>query len=76
MGKRQTPNQYTTLRDYLLQGHSITSMEAFELFGITRLSAKIFDLRKAGYDVQSKTELSVTRYGTKCYYSRYYIPKF
>jgi hypothetical protein len=36
---------------YLQAGNTITSMEAFEKFQATRLSAIIYDLRKAGYDI-------------------------
>lgn len=30
---------------------SITTMEAFSLYGVTRLSARIWELRKAGHNV-------------------------
>jgi hypothetical protein len=51
--------------------HSITSMEAFQKFGATRLSAVIFELRKRGYDITSIPEESVNRYGEDCKYVRY-----
>lgn len=41
--------------DYLKSGHSITCREAFDMFGLIRLSAVIFELRKAGYDIRSQT---------------------
>lgn len=34
---------------HLQENENISSMEAFELFGATRLSAIIFNLRKYGY---------------------------
>ena len=44
---------------------SITSMEAFHKYNITRLSAKIFNLRKDGYDIgmQWETSPNGARYG-------------
>lgn len=48
----------------------ITSMEAFE-FGITRLSAVIFDLRGLGYDIESVPQKCKNRYGHTTNYVRY-----
>lgn len=52
---------------------SITSMEAFELYGATRLSAIIFNLRKRGYEISTKTECITDRYGHPCNYARYIL---
>ncbi len=46
-------NQTQAVRDYLVAGNGLTSLEAIEKFGCTRLSAKIFDLRKKGYAIES-----------------------
>ena len=56
-----------------LQEHgSITSMEAIQLFGATRLSAIIYNLRhKEGYDIVSDFEIVKTRYGVKTQIVRY-----
>ena len=51
--------------------HSITSMEAFQKFGATRLSAIIFDLREYGYNIVSIPEESLNRYDEPCRYVRY-----
>lgn len=40
---------------HLKQKGAITSWEAIQEYGITRLSAKIFDLRKDGYKIKSTT---------------------
>jgi hypothetical protein len=44
---------YTVLK-HLLDKGSITSMEAFSEYGITRLSAKVFDLRGLGVDINTR----------------------
>lgn len=63
--------QTSMLLKHLKQYGSITSMEAFELYGITRLSAKIFCLREQGYDIQTKSKTYTNRYGRKVAYARY-----
>lgn len=52
---------------------SITSMEAFELYGATRLSAIVFSLRKKGYDITTEEESCVDRYGHVCSFARYVL---
>tara|TARA_R110002153_G_scaffold19728_2_gene67577 strand:+ start:400 stop:648 length:249 start_codon:yes stop_codon:yes gene_type:complete len=36
---------------FLQEGNSITSLDAFRFWGITRISAHIHSLRKAGFDI-------------------------
>ena len=43
--------QCELIMDYIKSNGSITSMEAFSKLGVTRLSARIFDLRKAGENI-------------------------
>lgn len=52
---------------------SITSLDAIRLYGATRLSAIIFNLRKKGYDIQTQTEVTKDRYGHSCNYARYIL---
>lgn len=55
----------------LRSGRTITSIEAFDNFQCTRLSAIIYDLRNMGWEIQSYTEMN-PHTGTK--YARYFIP--
>lgn len=50
---------------------SITSLEAIELYGATRLSAIIFNLRKKGYEIKTTDGSCIDRYGHKCRFARY-----
>lgn len=50
---------------------TISSMEAFELYGITRLSARIKDLRDLGYEIDTIMVDSVNRYGEPVRYANY-----
>lgn len=50
---------------------TITSMEAINLFGATRLSAIIYNLRKKGYNIISVDKTTKDRYGHTVPYSEY-----
>lgn len=41
----------------------ITSKDAFEMYGCTRLSSIIFNLKRKGYRIASDRETVPTRYG-------------
>lgn len=50
---------------------SITSLEAVKEYGILRLSARIYDLRKQGHEITAVTETAQNRYGEPVTYFRY-----
>lgn len=50
---------------------SITSMEAIEKYGITRLAARIKDLRDLGYDITTLMMDGQNRYGEATRYAKY-----
>ena len=50
---------------------SITSKEAFELFGCTRLSVRIFDLREKGIAIKTENRTEKNRYGAITTYAVY-----
>lgn len=51
----------------------LTSKEAFNKYGITRLSACIFDLREKGYDIETIMVETTTRFGETSRYARYVL---
>lgn len=63
-------SQRRIVLEYLKTHTGITSLDAFELFGITRLAAVIFDLRKTNYIV-SVDKTCINRYGVKCTFTEY-----
>lgn len=67
--------QMSSILEYLENGNSITSMQAFQMFGCTRLSAKIFDMRKRGMNIKTETITCVNRYGMKTQCARYTLVK-
>ncbi len=58
---------------FMREHRGITSMEAFDRFGITRLSGRIFELRREGYDIETVNEESKNRYGRPVRYARYIL---
>lgn len=60
--------------DYLLRGNTITSLDAFRLFGITRLSAVIFDIEKVTGRAPNRRKIQVeNRYGRTTWVCEYWI---
>ena len=57
--------QKAMILDYLKQNGTITSMQAIEKFGATRLSGIIFALRKEGYEITTLDTSIKDRYGTR-----------
>lgn len=58
------------LRHLKEKGH-ITSLEAFREYGITRLSAVIFNLRQDGYNICSDRASRKNRYGKMVTFAKY-----
>lgn len=68
-------SQRTEVLKYLKRHKYITSYQAFEMFGATRLSAIIFDLRKQGYKIGGIWEICTDRYGVEKRFLRYFLIK-
>jgi hypothetical protein len=56
--------------DYIRETGSITQLEALKELGVMRLASRISDLKRQGYNITSKPEAVMTRYG-KTYIKRY-----
>lgn len=52
---------------------SISSMEAINNFGATRLGAIIFNLRKRGYNIETVMVDGRDRFGNSTRFARYYL---
>ena len=57
--------------EYIKRFGSISTYEAFTELGITRLSARIYDLQAVGYDFNRETVCAINRLGETVYYTRY-----
>ncbi len=69
MGEKITNQKQEVLRHIKRYG-SITSMEAFEKYGITRLSAIIYILRRE-YEIVTIMRTSINRYGNEVNFAEY-----
>ncbi len=49
----------------------ITPQDAVEKYGCYRLSGRIHDLRRMGYDISTENETRKNRYGVPVTYARY-----
>lgn len=58
-----------------LRGHAegLTTMDAIDLFGCTRLASRIHDLKKLGYDITKLTCQKVRGDGRMVRFARYYM---
>lgn len=59
--------------DHLKKHGSITSIEAINLYGATRLSAIIFSLRKEGWNIETISYPFKDRYGNSSTFGKYIL---
>lgn len=50
---------------------TITSMDAIKRYGMTRLSAVVFNARKAGYHIETIPTEGTNRYGKTIHFATY-----
>lgn len=72
MSEKKT-NKTEKVLNHLKEYGSITSLEAIELYGVTRLSAIIFNLRKQGLNIETIDLPFVDRFGNKSHYGKYIL---
>ena len=75
MHTENAANQRALILNYLKTHRGITHDEANDAFGCARLSARIYDFRKLGYDVSVIIEHGVNRFGRPTRYARYFVTK-
>lgn len=59
--------------DFMVEENGITSLDAFVELGESRLSARIFELKKKGVNISSETISVKNRYGEKRSVKKYFI---
>lgn len=59
--------------NYIREFGSITDLEASKELGIQQFGARIFDLKKDGYEFKTEWESSTNRFGERTDYKRYYL---
>ena len=56
---------------YLRANHRLTSLEAINKWGVTRLAAIIHDLRKEGHTINTDMVKRPDRFGNECEVAQY-----
>lgn len=75
---KRTHNKSALVKEHLIQHGNITSWEAIQEYGATRLSSIIFNLRKAGYDIITQDIITqdiafTDRFGNSGTYAKYVL---
>lgn len=65
------PTQCDRILDYMLRFGSISTYEAFNDLGVTRLASRINDLKDIGFVINSEFETRKNRFGDSVSYKRY-----
>jgi len=68
-------SQVTEIVEHLRKYKTITSYEAIEKFGATRLSGIIFILREKGFGIETEMVQAKNRYGNATNYAVYRLTK-
>lgn len=72
----QAASHNQLIRQRLMEGGSITGMEALRDFGCYRLASRISDLRREGLDIEKTMETGINKVtGKPVTYARYYLSK-
>ena len=65
--------QRLAVMNHMKTHNGITSAEAYELYGCTRLAAVLHDLREMGYSIDTIDVKGKNRFGTPVVYGRYIL---
>lgn len=68
------PTQHDLILQYIKDFGSITPLEAFAEFNITKLSTRIGEMREKGIDFNTEIIRTKTRYGRPTHYAKYSFP--
>lgn len=66
-------SQSAQILDWMQKGNAITQLQAMRKFGCLRLSARIFDLRADGHEVERVTVKTKNRNGYTTQFAKYYL---
>lgn len=68
-------SQINAIINHLRKYKTITSQEAFKLYGATRLSGVIFQLKEKGFGIRTEIGSVTNRFGNKTRYAIYHLEK-
>jgi hypothetical protein len=65
--------QANRVLDWLQSGQTITTLDAFRELGITRIAARVFELKKEGHAVSKRTLTVTNRFDEVCHVAEYFL---
>ena len=65
--------QHERVLQYLENGKSITTLDAWRELGITRLAARVYEMKQLGHPIQKNTITVTNRFDEKCSIAEYYL---
>lgn len=68
-------SQNQEILEHLQNNRGISAFEAYTLYGITRISARIYDLRQRGHNIINCDRETVDRRGKKTTFTEYRLVK-
>ena len=71
--EKTTYNQCTQVLNHMKFYGGITTLDAVNKYGITRLSARIADLKNSGIVIYDEWVTVINRYGQKCRVKEYRV---
>lgn len=71
MSNNSRPTQVDRVLAYLKEFGFITTWDAFKELGITRLSARIFEIKERGYQVKTERINAKNKFGEAIHYLKY-----
>ncbi len=71
--ERKQPSQLDQILAALENGDSLTTLDALEDFGCSRLASRISDLKRRGVPIASRMVTRRNRYGRLCRVAEYYL---
>lgn len=73
--KSKPDGQCARLLNYLMKKGEVHALAAWSELGIYRLSARIYDLRKRGYNIHAEDVTVQNRFGEDCTVKNYKLPR-
>lgn len=68
-------SQNEMVLNWLKGKHKLTPLEAMQRWGIMRLGARIYDLKRQGYKIKAETVQVYNRFGDRCKVAQYSLSK-
>jgi len=65
--------QVARLYRWLMSGKTISALECWQHLGIARLAARIYDLKKRGFNIKTKRVQVLNRFQEECTVAEYHM---